>query len=94
MSTNNNNIKDIEARIAAAKPSNKPSISTPPSNTALHLITELLGGVITGVIIGYNMDKWLSTPPLFLVILTIIGGISGGYSFYKHEIRKQGNNHA
>ncbi len=38
---------------------------------------ELLAAVIVGLAIGWALDAWLHTRPLFLILLAFLGGIAG-----------------
>ena len=39
--------------------------------------TELVAGVIVGAFIGWIVDDWLGTSPLFLVLLFFLGAMAG-----------------
>ena len=39
--------------------------------------TELVAGVIVGAFIGWMLDNWLGTSPLFLVLLFFLGAMAG-----------------
>ncbi|MEC8516240.1 MAG: AtpZ/AtpI family protein [Pseudomonadota bacterium] len=39
--------------------------------------TELVAGVIVGAFIGWALDRWLGTSPLFLVMLFFLGAAAG-----------------
>ena len=39
--------------------------------------TELVAGVMVGTFIGWALDRWLETSPLFLVILFFLGAAAG-----------------
>ncbi len=39
--------------------------------------TELVAGVIVGAFIGWVLDKWLETSPLFLVLMFFLGAMAG-----------------
>ena len=45
--------------------------------------TELLAGLIFGAGIGWTVDQWLNTTPLFLIILFILGGVAGIYNLWR-----------
>ncbi len=39
--------------------------------------TELVAGVVVGGFIGWVLDKWLGTSPLFLVLMFFLGAMAG-----------------
>ena len=39
--------------------------------------TELVAGVIVGTFIGWVLDRWLETSPLFLVMMFFLGAAAG-----------------
>jgi ATP synthase protein I len=39
--------------------------------------TELVAGVIVGAFMGWVLDRWLETSPLFLVVMFFLGAIAG-----------------
>ena len=39
--------------------------------------TELVAGVMVGTFIGWALDRWLETSPLFLVMLFFLGAAAG-----------------
>ncbi|MCC5966359.1 MAG: AtpZ/AtpI family protein [Natronohydrobacter sp.] len=41
------------------------------------MVTELVAGLGVGAMIGYGLDVWLGTLPLFLVVLTLLGFVAG-----------------
>jgi ATP synthase protein I len=42
-----------------------------------------------GIGIGYYLDKWLGTPPLFLIIFLVMGIIAGFRALYRALKRLQ-----
>lgn len=38
---------------------------------------ELITAIIAGGLIGYGLDKWLSTKPFFLIAMLVLGVITG-----------------
>lgn len=38
---------------------------------------ELVAAVVVGLAIGWGLDAWLHTRPLFLVLFVFLGGIAG-----------------
>jgi F0F1-type ATP synthase assembly protein I len=59
--------------------SKKLLLSAASLNIGIYLITPLL----LGVFIGYNIDRFLDTKPLFTLISIIIGSISSFYNLVK-----------
>ena len=45
--------------------------------------TELLAGLIIGACIGWTLDQWVNTTPLFLIIFFILGGVAGIYNLWR-----------
>lgn len=46
-------------------------------NTFSRVATELLAGLIIGASVGWAIDNWLETSPLFLIIFFLLGGAAG-----------------
>ena len=44
---------------------------------AMRLSTELVVASIVGAILGWYIDKWLNTKPIFLIIFLLLGVVSG-----------------
>ena len=85
MSTFNKD-KNLSKRIdvALAKKDNKQTFKNQDSlNIYYRVGTELLAGLIIGAGIGWTIDQWLSTTPLFLIILFILGGVAGIYNLWR-----------
>ena len=47
------------------------------------LATELLAGLLIGAGIGWTIDQWVNTTPLFMVIFFILGGLAGIYNLWR-----------
>jgi ATP synthase protein I len=77
-------LKDIERRINAMhqekQNGDQPSRSALPRGMGAimgRVATELVAGVIVGAFIGWVLDKWLGTTPLFMLVLFFLGAIAG-----------------
>ena len=46
-------------------------------NVGLRAGAELITSIAAGGLIGYALDNWLSTKPLFLIAMLILGVITG-----------------
>ena len=59
---------------------NQVSRSTFPEGTTAivgRVATELVAGIVVGTFVGWTIDKWLETSPLFLLVLFFMGAIAG-----------------
>ena len=44
---------------------------------------ELVSAVIVGLAIGWGLDSWLRTRPLFLILFVFLGGIAGIFNVWR-----------
>ena len=78
--------KNLSKRInvALAKKDNKQSFKNQDSlNIYYRVGTELLAGLLIGAGIGWTLDQWINTTPLFLIIFFILGSIAGIYNLWR-----------
>ena len=81
-----NKKKNLSKRIdiALAKKDNIQSLKNQDSlNIYYRVGTELLAGLIIGAGMGWILDKWNNTTPLFLIIFFILGGVAGIYNLWR-----------
>ncbi|NDC43775.1 MAG: hypothetical protein EBZ71_01700 [Proteobacteria bacterium] len=45
--------------------------------SAFKISTELIAAVFVAIFIGWYLDKWLGTKPIFLIILLLVGIFAG-----------------
>lgn len=45
--------------------------------------TEMLSGVLAGGAIGYFLDDWFQTKPLWLIVFLFLGGAAGVLNVYR-----------
>ena len=50
---------------------------------AFKIVSELFANILVGGSIGWTLDYFLNTKPIFLILFLIIGFISGIYTSYK-----------
>ena len=77
-------LADIERRLdrlqVDREQQNRSSQSALPTGTAAimgRVATELVAGVVFGTFIGWMLDQWLDTSPLFLLVMFFLGAIAG-----------------
>ena len=71
--------KRIETAIGKKenKTTNYENLNVSLVNTFSRVATELLAGLIIGASVGWAIDNWLETSPLFLIIFFLLGGAAG-----------------
>ena len=57
--------------------------------TAFKLSTELVSAVAVGTIIGFILDNWFDTKPLFIIIFFFIGSAAGMLNVIRTAKRMQ-----
>ena len=79
-----NRLANIERRLDKLQADrvlkDRPSQSALPEGMAAimgRVATELVAGVIVGTSIGWMLDRWLNTSPLFLVVMFFLGATAG-----------------
>ena len=54
----------------------------------------MVAGVGVGVLLGWALDRWLGTMPLFLIVFFLLGAAAGVLNAYRHLRRMQGDEDA
>jgi ATP synthase protein I len=72
--------EDLNKKIELTK--NKYKSSLPQNNNniigmAFRIGIELVAAIFVATFIGYYLDKWLGTKPIFIIILFIVGVAAG-----------------
>lgn len=62
------------------------------SGGAMRVSIDLLSGVIVGSLVGYYLDKWLGTLPLFFIICFFLGVAGSGLNIYRSAQRDNKKN--
>ncbi len=60
------------SKVAAASPTG-PS----PWSIGVRVGVELLSALVVGLALGWGLDRWLHTTPLFLVVFVLLWGAAG-----------------
>ena len=79
-------LKEIEKRLNALKrrtadPSARSSHGSHPIGQlmwlAFNVISDLIAGVICGLGMGYGLDRWFGTRPVFIAVFLVLGCMAG-----------------
>jgi ATP synthase protein I len=77
-----NETTDFEARLKAARDKSEDNSGSAPSRLqyesssaglGFRMSIELMVGLVVGLGIGWLLDGWLDTKPLFMIVLMVVG---------------------
>ncbi len=79
----------LEAKLKAARKASEPGGATHEDHTSAarqgwQMVSELVVGLLMGFGIGYGVDRYFETLPVFLVIFTMLG-FAGGVRAMMHS---------
>ncbi|MDE2008263.1 MAG: AtpZ/AtpI family protein, partial [Rhodospirillales bacterium] len=85
MTETRNDQASFEARLAAAR--RRQGLEAPPRpvqepgfsamGVGLRVGVEMVSALVVAVAIGWGLDRWLHTRPLFLAVFVLLGGAAG-----------------
>ncbi|PPR17051.1 MAG: hypothetical protein CFH33_00203 [Alphaproteobacteria bacterium MarineAlpha9_Bin3] len=75
-------IDNIKAKKVSEEHNNKNKKFTGFAH-AFKIVSELFANILVGGSIGWTLDYFFSTKPIFIILFLIIGFISGIYTSYK-----------
>lgn len=84
-------LQGLQQKIDTAKASidnDNPDDSTQSMGRAMSLGVELVAGVLVGSLIGYGLDYWFHTMPLFLIICFFLG-VAAGFRNLLREVSEE-----
>ena len=86
---------DFERRLKAARDRGTPVSRSPQSGPSPWSVggrvgVELLSALVVGLGIGWALDRWLHTTPLFLVLGVLLGGAAGIANVWRLMAPKKG----
>ena len=73
-------VRRLDKLQAQREEKDRPGRSTFPEGMAAimgRVATELVAGVVVGAFMGWALDQWLDTSPLFLLVMFFLGAIAG-----------------
>ena len=84
-------LKDLDARLKAARKRQEEASGAAREKRAgstgmgvgFRLAIELVTALVVGVAIGYGLDRWLGTAPLFLIVFFFLGSAAGFLNVYR-----------
>jgi ATP synthase protein I len=73
-------------------PPESPGGGIPPNmmGVGLRVGVELVSALVVAVAIGYGLDRWLHTLPLFLILFVLMGGAAGLLNVWRLVQRRPG----
>ena len=76
--------KDFDARLKEVRRRGGPPVDnsgetrkSTPWGDGLQVGIELIAGIVGGALLGWGLDHWFGTKPLFLIVLLLLGGAAG-----------------
>lgn len=54
------------------------------------VLTEFVAGIAVGALIGWQLDKWLHTSPLLLIVFLALGTAAGFWNVYRIAAKPAG----
>lgn len=52
-------------------------------NLGFRVLTEFIAGIGVGALIGWQLDKWLKTSPILLIVFLTLGTAAGFWNVYR-----------
>ena len=88
-------LADFDQRLGRArgKRSDAPDATARGSamGTAFRISSELVVGLFVGGLIGWQLDKWFDTSPVFLLIFFLLGAAAGIWNVIRVALEMQSN---
>jgi ATP synthase protein I len=85
-------ISDEAAEIKAAQDSTDSDHGTGKAmGIGMRATSELVASVLVGTLIGWQIDNWFATSPIFLLIFLLLGVASGFWNVYRIAMQPTGS---
>ncbi len=59
-------------------------------NLGFRVLAEFVSAVVVGALLGWQLDKWFGTSPLFLLVLLLLGTAAGFWNVYRIAVKPSG----
>ena len=88
--------EDFDARLKQLRDAKLPppkeggASSRKSRNVVLNIAIELVAGIVGGVLIGYGLDRWLDSAPLWMIVFMLLGAAAGMMNAWRY-IRRIGS---
>ena len=82
---------------AGTKPALEPETASEDTTLAsamslgARVLTEFVAGVAVGAVIGWQLDKWLHTSPILLIVFLALGTAAGFWNVYRIAAKPTGS---
>jgi ATP synthase protein I len=89
-----NKLNDLKSKIEQANIKYQPPKARAPGDNTVRggkILIDLISGLAVGAFLGYTIDQYFGTTPLFLFLLSIAGMGGGFYNFYKDNMKGNDN---
>ncbi len=74
-------LSELDEKLRAARKANEPEAAeehhVSQAQAGWRMVTELVVGLLMGFGIGYGLDAWFGTIPIFLILFTLLGFAAG-----------------
>jgi len=51
------------------------------------VLTEFVAGIGVGAVVGWQLDKWLKTSPILLIVFLTLGTAAGFWNVYRIAVK-------
>ena len=93
MSSDQNDIRNLQEKIQAAKKASSPDASNAPKpiGKIMKVVVEIVAAMAVGLGIGILADNYFETRPLFIIIFFLLGSAAGILNVFRVAKSLQNN---
>ena len=93
MSSDQNDIRNLQEKIQAAKKSSSPDTpnTSKPIGKIMKVVVEIVAAMAVGLGIGILADNYFETRPLFIIIFFLLGSAAGILNVFRVAKSLQNN---